>query len=65
VGECKVLAFNTGFTVSNLTGEQGIQHGARDPKDPANALVDIILEKRDADIEKNGIVGLAGGMLPW
>ncbi|KAI0968621.1 putative short chain dehydrogenase/reductase [Xylaria arbuscula] len=66
---CKVLAFNPGWCVSNLTGEEGrerrIKMGARDPKDPAVALVDIVLGKRDADIEKNGMVDLDGGLLPW
>lgn len=66
---CKVLAFNPGFCVSNLTGEEGremrIRLGARDPKDPAVALVDVVLGKRDDDIEKNGMVDLDGGVLPW
>ncbi|TRX91892.1 hypothetical protein FHL15_007211 [Xylaria flabelliformis] len=66
---CKVLAFNPGWCVSNLTGEKGremrVKGGARDPKDPAIALVDIVLGKRDADIEKNGMVDLDGGLLPW
>ncbi|KAI0531997.1 putative short chain dehydrogenase/reductase [Xylaria digitata] len=46
---CKALAFNLGW----------------DPKDPAIALVDVVLGKRDADIEKNGMVDLDGGLLPW
>jgi NAD(P)-dependent dehydrogenase (short-subunit alcohol dehydrogenase family) len=66
---CRVLAFNPGWCVSNLTGEKGremrMKGGARDPKDPANALVDIVLGKRDADIEKNGMVDLDGGVRPW
>ncbi|RYC55651.1 hypothetical protein CHU98_g10559 [Xylaria longipes] len=66
---CKVLAFNPGWCVSNLTGEKGremrMKGGARDPKDPAIALVDIALGKRDADIEKNAMVDLDGGVLPW
>lgn len=66
---CKVLAFNPGFCVSNLTGEKGremrIELGARDPQDPAVALVDVVLGKRDGDIEKNGMVDLDGGVLPW
>ncbi|KAI0427104.1 putative short chain dehydrogenase/reductase [Xylaria sp. FL1042] len=66
---CRVLAFNPGWCVSNLTGERGremrIKAGARNPKDPAIALVDIVLGKRDADIEKNGMVDLDGGVLPW
>ncbi|KAI1146799.1 putative short chain dehydrogenase/reductase [Nemania diffusa] len=66
---CKVLAFNPGWCISNLTGEKGremrIKLGARDPKDPAMALVDVVLGKRDADIEKNGMVDLDGGVLPW
>ncbi|KAI1362978.1 putative short chain dehydrogenase/reductase [Xylaria arbuscula] len=66
---CRVLAFNPGWCVSNLTGEKGREMrkklGARDPKDPALALVDVVLGKRDADIEKNGMVDLDGGVLPW
>ncbi|KAI0439719.1 putative short chain dehydrogenase/reductase [Xylaria telfairii] len=66
---CKVLAFNPGWCVSNLTGEKGremrIKGGARDPKDPAIALVGVVLGKRDADIEMNGMVDLDGGVLPW
>ncbi|KAF3070577.1 3-keto-steroid reductase [Daldinia childiae] len=66
---CKVLAFNPGWCVSNLTGEKGremrLKGGARDPKEPATALADIVLGKRDADIEKNGMVHLDGGILPW
>lgn len=70
---CKVCAFNPGLCVTNLTGEAGrrmrIQYGARDAKDAANALVDAIQGKRDADIEKNGgesgIIDLDGGILPW
>ncbi|KAI0401945.1 putative short chain dehydrogenase/reductase [Xylaria palmicola] len=66
---CKVLAFNPGWCVSNLTGETGremrLKGGARDPKDPAIALVDVVLGKRDEDIKKNGMVHLDGGVLPW
>jgi NAD(P)-dependent dehydrogenase (short-subunit alcohol dehydrogenase family) len=66
---CRVLAFNPGWCISNLTGEKGremrIKGGARDPKDPAMALVDIVLGKRDSDIEKNGMLDLDGGVLPW
>ncbi|RYP16891.1 hypothetical protein DL767_010119 [Monosporascus sp. MG133] len=66
---CKVCAFNPGFCVTNLTGEKGramrIQHGARPAKDAADALVGVILGKRDADIEKSGLVDLDGDVLPW
>lgn len=70
---CKVCAFNPGLCVTNLTGEAGrkmrVQYGARDAKDAANALVDTIQGKRDADIEKtgseSGILDLDGGILPW
>lgn len=66
---CKVCAFNPGFCVTNLTGEAGrvrrIEHGARDAQDAAYALVDVVTGKRDADIEKSGIVDLDGGVLPW
>ncbi|KAI1077352.1 putative short chain dehydrogenase/reductase [Whalleya microplaca] len=67
--KCKVLAFDPGYCVSNLTGEGGretrIKDGARDPKQPANVLVDIVLGNRDADIEKNGMMNVDGRILPW
>ncbi|KAK9239549.1 hypothetical protein V1525DRAFT_397749 [Lipomyces kononenkoae] len=66
---CKVCAFDPGYTVTNLTGPEGrarrIQSGARDPKEAANALADIIQGRRDDDIEKSGIVDLDGGVKPW
>lgn len=66
---CKVFAFNPGFCVTNLTGDKGramrIEAGARPAKDAADALVDIVLGKRDADAAKSGMVDLDGGMLPW
>ncbi|KAH8785760.1 putative short chain dehydrogenase/reductase [Diaporthe sp. PMI_573] len=70
---CKVCAFNPGLCVTNLTGEAGrevrIQHGARDAKDAAYALVDIITGRRDADVDKfgkeSGILDLDGDVLPW
>lgn len=66
---CKVLAFNPGWCVSNLTGPKGREMrqkgGARDPKEPAKALTEIVLGKRDADIEKNGMVDIDGGVGPW
>lgn len=66
---CKVCAFNPGFCVTNLTGEAGrarrIEHGARDAGDAANALVEVVTGKRDADVEKSGIVDLDGEVLPW
>lgn len=66
---CKVLSFNPGWCVSNLSGEKGremrIKGGARDPKEPAKALADIALGNRDADIEKNGMVDVDGGVGPW
>lgn len=66
---CKVCAFNPGFCVTNLTGEKGrqmrIERGARPAKDAADALVDVVLGKRDADFEKNGMLHLDGGVLPW
>lgn len=66
---CRVLSFNPGWCVSNLTGAKGremrIKAGARDPKEPARALADVALGKRDADIEKNGMVDVDGGVGPW
>ncbi|KAH9907170.1 putative short chain dehydrogenase/reductase [Xylariomycetidae sp. FL2044] len=66
---CKVIAFNPAWCVSNLTGEKGremrAKMGARDPKEPASSLAEIVLGKRDADLEKNGMVDLDGGVIPW
>ncbi|KAH8646177.1 putative short chain dehydrogenase/reductase [Xylariales sp. PMI_506] len=66
---CKVASFNPGFCVSNLTGEAGrklrIENGARDPRDPAVALVKVVTGQRDEDFEKSGIMDLDGGILPW
>lgn len=66
---CKVLAFNPGWCITNLTGEKGremrTKMGARDAKEPALGLVDIVLGKRDADIAKNGMIDTDGGVLPW
>lgn len=65
----RVCAFNPGFCVTNLTGEKGVQtridNGARPAKDAADALVDVIMGKRDTDFEKNGMIDLDGGILPW
>jgi NAD(P)-dependent dehydrogenase (short-subunit alcohol dehydrogenase family) len=67
--KCKVLAFNPGWCITNLTGEKGremrTKMGARDPKEPAFGLVDVVLGKRDADIAKNGLVDIDGGVGPW
>lgn len=66
---CKVLAFNPGLCVTNLTGEKGremrIKYGGRDPREPADALVGIVLGKSDADIAKNGMLDVDGGIIPW
>jgi hypothetical protein len=55
--------------VADLTGEAGrvmrIQHGTRNPREAADALVKIVTGERDADIEKSGIADIDGGMLPW
>ncbi|KAL7622016.1 hypothetical protein AAE478_007517 [Parahypoxylon ruwenzoriense] len=64
---CKVLAFNPGWCVVYLTGEGGPElrrkGGARELGVAARALLGIVLGKRDADSEKNGMVGVDGGML--
>lgn len=66
---CRVISFNPGFCVTDLTGEEGrkmrIEAGARSAQDPAYALLDIVTGKRDADIAKSGIVDLDGGVHPW
>ncbi|KAK3331404.1 putative short chain dehydrogenase/reductase [Apodospora peruviana] len=66
---CKVCAFNPDFCVTNLTGEEGrqtrLKWGARDPKEAAAALVEVVLGNRDGDLGKSGIVHVDGGVLPW
>jgi hypothetical protein len=42
-----------------------IERGARPAKEAADALVDIVIGKRDADFEKNGMFDVDGGLLPW
>lgn len=66
---CKVVAFNPGFCVTDLTGEAGrklrIEAGARSPKDPAYAMLNIVTGKWDDDVAKSGIVDVDGGVNPW
>ncbi|KAK3387733.1 putative short chain dehydrogenase/reductase [Podospora didyma] len=66
---CKVCAFNPGFCVTNLSGEEGrkrrVEMGARPASDAGRVLVDVISGKRDADVAKNGMVDVDGGVLPW
>ncbi|KAI1158013.1 putative short chain dehydrogenase/reductase [Nemania serpens] len=66
---CKVLAFNPDFCLTYLTGGRGCdmrkQLGARDPKDAAGALVDLVLGKRDDDFTKSGIIDIDGNVRPW
>lgn len=54
--------------MTNLTGEAGramrIQHGARDPREAAVALMKIVTGERDDDIEKSGMLDVDGAMLP-
>jgi NAD(P)-dependent dehydrogenase (short-subunit alcohol dehydrogenase family) len=65
----KVAAFNPGWCMSNLTGEQGrewrLKGGARDPKEPADVLADIAMGIKDEDIARNGMLHVDGGVLPW
>lgn len=67
--KARVIAFNPGWCITNLTGEKGremrTKMGARDAKEPARGLVEVVLGKRDDDIEKNGMVDTDGGILPW
>ncbi|KAJ4263333.1 hypothetical protein NW762_006151 [Fusarium torreyae] len=66
---CRVCAFDPGFCVTNLTGEENrqfrVERGARPATDAANAMVEIILGKRNDDFEKNGMLDIDGGVLPW
>ncbi|KAK0717818.1 putative short chain dehydrogenase/reductase [Lasiosphaeria miniovina] len=66
---CKVCAFNPGFCVTNLTGPRGremrIKGGARPARDAGLALAEVVLGKRDEDVEKSGIVDVDGGVKPW
>lgn len=62
----KVFAFNPGFTVTALTGEEEVeirrQQGARDPKVCGEACVGIVEGSRDG--ESNRLVDVEG-VLPW
>lgn len=70
-GGIKVCAFNPGWCVSNLTGEEGkkarIAGGARPSREPAVALAEILGGKRDQKEiwEGNGMVDVDGGLIPW
>lgn len=66
---CKVCAFNPGFMITSLTGEEGkkmrIKAGAREASVAAKALADVVLGKREEDVAKVGIVDVDGGVKPW
>lgn len=66
---CKVVAFDPGWCVTDLTGTKGremrTKGGARSAREPADALVEIVLGRKDADIEKNGMMDVDGGVMPW
>ncbi|KAL1890786.1 hypothetical protein Sste5346_008111 [Sporothrix stenoceras] len=66
---CKVLAFDPGFCVTNLSGEEGrkrrVKMGARTPEEPANTLVDIVLGKWDEAFTKSGLLDVDGNIVPW
>ena len=70
---CRVCAYNPGFCVTNLTGPKGYEIrkklGARDPKEAAEVLVQIVKGKKDEDIAKtgrqSGLIDAAGGVTPW
>ncbi|KAK4990356.1 hypothetical protein LTR66_006828 [Elasticomyces elasticus] len=65
---CKVCAFNPGFIITNLTGEEGnkmrIKAGAREASVAAKALADVVLGKREEDVAKVGIVDVDRGVKP-
>lgn len=60
----KVIAFNPGFTATDLTGnaEAVRARGAKDPVVVADALVRVVLGERDD--ERAGMVDVEG-VLPW
>lgn len=66
---CKVIAFNPGWCISNLTGAAGVEQrkkgGARPASDPAQVLRDVLLGKKDDDVAKNGMLDVDGGVIPW
>ncbi|KAF3764493.1 hypothetical protein M406DRAFT_70969 [Cryphonectria parasitica EP155] len=66
---CRVLAFDPGFCVSNLTGAKGREMrkslGARDPSQPAATLVDVVGGGKDAFFEKSGMLDVDGALVPW
>jgi hypothetical protein len=62
----KVVAFNPGYSVTALTGEEQVemrrQRGARDPKVCGEACVGIFEGRRDGEADK--LVDVEG-VLPW
>jgi NAD(P)-dependent dehydrogenase (short-subunit alcohol dehydrogenase family) len=66
---CKVAAFNPDFCVTNLSGEErkafGRENGARDPREPALALVAIVGRERDEEFGENGMMDVDGDVKPW
>lgn len=65
-GKIKVFAFNPGYVVTNLTGEEDkqnrINQGAGSSEDSAQTLRSIVVGERDADV---GQFVVAEGLLPW
>ena len=65
-GKIKVFAFNPGFVVTNLTGEEDrknrVNMGAGSSEDSAQTLRSIVVGERDADAGKFVV---AEGVLPW
>ncbi|KAL8823416.1 MAG: hypothetical protein Q9191_005877 [Dirinaria sp. TL-2023a] len=65
-GKIRVFAFNPGFVVTNLTGEEDrqsrIDRGAGSSEGSAQTLRSIVVGERDADA---GQFVVAEGVLPW
>ena len=65
---CKVYAYDPGFCLTNLTGEEGmkmrVKLGARPATDPADGLVDIIANDKPS-IGMEGMLEVDGGKHPW
>lgn len=58
----RVFAFDPGFTVSNLSGHNTVEHGARAAEDSVRPLVDLIEGSRD---EEEGKLLHNSGSYPW
>lgn len=63
----KVFAFNPGFTITALTGEEQVEmrreEGAREPRVVGEACVRVVQGERDGELGR--LLDVEGGALPW